>query len=208
MRNKKEFWHSNITDKSFEFLKKLRKEFDFVLIGGWAIYFYTKSLKSKDIDIICDFETLSKIRGKYDIFRNDRLKKYEFKADGFDTDIYIPHFSEIGLDINEIIKNPQSLEGFKVPEKEKMLALKLFAYKNRKGSLKGEKDKIDIISIIYFTDVDWNKFAKILKENNFDDLKSELKELLKNMFEVKELDLNKKQFADFKKRIIIEFEKE
>lgn len=203
MQNKKEFWHSNITDKSFEFLKELRKEFDFTLIGGWAIYFYTKSLKSKDIDIICDFEILSKIREKYDIFRNDRLKKYEFKADGFDVDIYTPHFSELGFGVDEIIKNPQILEGFKVPEKEKMLGLKLFAYKDRKGSLKGEKDKIDIISIIYFTDIDWDKFTQILKENNAENLKLELKELLENTFEVKELYLNKKQFSDFKKGVIV-----
>jgi len=54
----KEFWHNLITEKSFHLLQEFKKDFDFVLIGGWAVYLYTDSLKSKDIDIIVDLETL------------------------------------------------------------------------------------------------------------------------------------------------------
>jgi len=31
------------------------------LIGGWAIYLHTKALKSKDIGIIVDFQTLNQL---------------------------------------------------------------------------------------------------------------------------------------------------
>jgi len=51
----KEFWHNLITEKSFGLLQNLRKQFDFILIGGWAVYLYTQSLKSKDIDIYIPF---------------------------------------------------------------------------------------------------------------------------------------------------------
>ena len=54
-----EFWNEIITDKSFKVLQELKKRFKFVLIGGWAIFILTKSIKSKDIDIIVDFETLA-----------------------------------------------------------------------------------------------------------------------------------------------------
>lgn len=49
-----EFWNDIAIDKSFKILQELRKEFDFVLIGGWGVYFLTKAVKSKDIDMMVD----------------------------------------------------------------------------------------------------------------------------------------------------------
>jgi hypothetical protein len=36
-----EFYHDLITEKSLKVLQDLKKKFDFILIGGWAIYLYT-----------------------------------------------------------------------------------------------------------------------------------------------------------------------
>jgi len=48
-----EFWNNTLTEKSWKILQQLKKEnFDFVLIGGWAAYLWTKLHKSKDIDIV------------------------------------------------------------------------------------------------------------------------------------------------------------
>ena len=113
----KEFWHNLITEKSFHLLQELRKGFDFVLIGGWAIYFYTHSLKSKDIDIIMDLETLGQLKQKFEVYKNDRLKKYEIKIKDIDVDIYIPYWSDLGLPVESIIKETVSLEGFNVPKR-------------------------------------------------------------------------------------------
>lgn len=52
----KEFYHSLITEKSFKSLQELSKDFNFVLMGGWAIFLYTRALKSKDIDIIIKYD--------------------------------------------------------------------------------------------------------------------------------------------------------
>ena len=49
-----EYWNELITQKSWDVLQKLKK-INFVLIGGWASYLWTSSHKSKDIDIIVDF---------------------------------------------------------------------------------------------------------------------------------------------------------
>ncbi len=59
MRN---FYQDYLIDKSFQMLTDFRKKYQFILIGGWAVYFYTKSLKSKDIDIIINFNELEKLK--------------------------------------------------------------------------------------------------------------------------------------------------
>ena len=56
-----QFYHNLITEKSFEHLKGFKKKYNFVLIDGWAVYLYSKSLKSKDIDIIVDYDELAKM---------------------------------------------------------------------------------------------------------------------------------------------------
>lgn len=82
--NKHKFWHDAVTDKSFYTLQSLRKDFDFVVIGGWAVFLYTQTLKSKDIDIIVDLEVLARLKNRFDVTKNERLQKYEIKFDGFD----------------------------------------------------------------------------------------------------------------------------
>src|SRR3990167_1979401 len=126
-----EFYHDLITEKSFEILKELRKKFKFILIGGWAVFLYTKSLKSKDIDIIIDYDELGKIKKEYDVSKNERLKKYEVKSGGIDIDIYLPYFSDLGLKAEQAQNYCQNLEGFFVPIPEVLLILKVYAYLDR-----------------------------------------------------------------------------
>ena len=67
------YYHDLITEQSWQELIQLKNSIPFVLIGGWATYLYTKSLKSKDIDIIIDYPVLSRLKVAYDIRKNDRL---------------------------------------------------------------------------------------------------------------------------------------
>ena len=122
-----EFYHDLITEKSFGILQELRKKFKFILIGGWAVFLYTKSLKSKDIDIIIDYDELGKIKKEYDVSKNERLKKYEVKSGGIDIDIYLPYFSDLGLKAEQAQNYCQNLEGFFVPIPEVLLILKVYA---------------------------------------------------------------------------------
>ena len=201
----KEFWHTLVIEKSYQFLQEMRKSFDFVLIGGWAIYFYTHGLKSKDIDIIVSLETLGKLKQKFDVYKNERLRKYEIKIEGIDIDIYVPYWSDLGLSINKVTENTVSLEGFRLPSKEILLILKLFVYSQRKASLKGKKDLIDIISLLYFDNINWELLNHILEDNNLLYLKDELREILTSTTKIEELGINQKKFSDFKKKIATEY---
>lgn len=197
-----QFWHDIVTDKSFLTLQSLRREFDFTVIGGWAVFLYTKTLKSKDIDIIVDFETLAKFKTQFDVIKNERLKKYEIKFDGFDLDIYVVSWSELGLPADYILKTSVSLAGFKVPAKEVLVVLKLFTHKQRKGSLKGKKDAIDIISLLARDSINFEKFNEVIGEFGLYYLKQELEGIFNSTIKVEELELNQKSFSDLKKKIL------
>ena len=66
------YYHNLVTQKSWTELTLLKRRLNFVLIGGWAVYLYTQTLKSKDIDIIVDFTELSR-RGRSPKGRKDFL---------------------------------------------------------------------------------------------------------------------------------------
>lgn len=197
----KNFYQNFVTDKSFEILKRLKKDFDFVLIGGWAVYFYTHSLKSKDIDIIVDYPQLEDLKKIFEVRKNERLKKYEIKLEEVDVDVYLPFYSRLGLPVEEIVKFTMLKEGFKLPEKEILLITKLYAFFQRKGSVKGEKDKLDIFSLLFLEDFDFGKLNDYFKKFKLGKLKEILLRLLKETREVKELGLNPFLFSRRKKRI-------
>ena len=57
------------TEESWTILTQLQqKQFKFIVIGGWAAYLWTRSHKSKDIDIIvADFKDLEYLKKEYDL---------------------------------------------------------------------------------------------------------------------------------------------
>jgi len=76
----------DLVEKSWNKLFELKDKINFVLIGGWAVYLYTKRNKAtKDIDMIVDYDTLGYLQANYQVNRNDRLRKYDVKLEeGFD----------------------------------------------------------------------------------------------------------------------------
>jgi rubrerythrin len=196
-----EFYHDLITEKSFKILQDLKREFDFILIGGWAIYLYTKALKSKDVDII-DYNELEKFKKQFSIFKNERLKKYEAKIEEIDIDIYLPYFSDLKFPIEEIKNYTQSLEGFKVPIPEILLILKVKTYTERKGTIKGEKDLLDIFSLISNEKIDWKTYRELIKKYKLDGLNQKLKEIISSTKVIPQLNLLDHQISRLKKKIL------
>lgn len=196
-----EYYHNLITEKSFQLLQQLQRERHFILIGGWAVFLYTHSLKSKDIDIVIDYEELEKIKKEFDVIKNDRLKKYEIKIDGIDIDIYLPFYSELGMPAETIQKFVVTREGFVVPKIAVLLILKQVAFHGRQGTPKGEKDKIDIFSLLALREIDWELYKKLTGTVELKHLPNELKLLLKQTMEIKELDLNQAKTSKLKKEI-------
>lgn len=195
-----DYYHNLITEKSWQYLQTLKRHYNFILIGGWAVYLYGKALKSKDIDIICDYEELQKLKANFNLYKNDRLKKCEIHQGEFDVDIYLPFFSDLGLPVEEIQKKVRNIEGFLVPELEILLILKQKAWEDRKNSLKGEKDKIDIVALVK-AGIDFDYYKKLLKEYNFTNYQSALKILLHEIREIPELDMNKHVYSKFYKKL-------
>ena len=155
--NLMQFYHDIVTDKSFHLLRGLKSKFSFTLIGGWAVFLYTQAMKSKDIDIIVDYGELSEFRQDYVLSKNERLKKYEIKQGEVDVDIYLPHYSDIGIPVERVSESSVSRGGFKVPQLEVLFLLKLYAYSARRGSVKGKKDEMDIFPRV-LPEFNWNKY--------------------------------------------------
>lgn len=198
------FYHNLITEKSFELLKEIKQEFKFVLIGGWAVFLYTKALKSKDIDIVVDYEQLARLKEKFELFKNERLKKYEAKKQEIDIDIYLPHYSDLGIPVEEIIKNSQNIEGFLVPPPEVLLILKLFSHKSRAASTKGKKDLIDIFALLKQELIDWKQFKNILKKHKLENLAKVFKDIVASQKAIPELGLSNHKIAQLKKKVLKE----
>lgn len=201
-----EYYQNRLTNKSWEILRELTNNHHFVLIGGWAVWLYTRSLKSKDIDIIIDFTELDKFRQKSTVNKNERLKKYEVQDGEVDIDIYVPHFSELGLPIQGVVDHTQKIESFTLPIPEILLILKQITAKNRQGTSKGEKDRIDVISLINTDLIDWPKYLELIKKFRLLNLSSDLVNLLKTVYEVDQLNLNRQQIAKLKRKIYKVFE--
>ncbi|MBI4357513.1 MAG: hypothetical protein HY559_06525 [Gammaproteobacteria bacterium] len=157
-------------------------------------------MKSKDVDIVCPFEEFAKLKSDYIVTKNPRLKKYEVKCDGFDLDIYVPFYSELGVKPEVLLETAITQEGFKVPRLRDLVILKLFAYHDRRGTLKGEKDRIDILSILKNCTVDIKELQQKLQEGKKENLFAEFKNLLTTTRSVPELEITDYAMKKIKKR--------
>lgn len=196
------FYQQFLTDKSFSLLTELKKQFKFTLIGGWAVYFYTNSLKSKDIDMIVDFSQLEQFKKEFAIEKNERLKKYQIKIEEIDIDIYLPFYSDLGIPVEKIIKKIATVNGFVLLEKEVLLITKLKAYQDRGASVKGQKDLIDIISLVLLVDFSFKYLSNLIQKNHLEKYWQVLEKLIQETKEVPELNLNQHAFAKKKKKLL------
>ncbi len=204
--DKKEYWNSLLTEKSWQILQNLRREYNFILIGGWAVYLHTRQQKSKDVDIVVDINELERLK-KQGLGKNDRLKRYEIKKEEIDIDIYVEHYSKLAIPVEDIKKYTIKIEGFEVVKTELLILLKQTAFKDRENSIKGEKDKIDIVSLIFFADTNLNLYAKIAKEYKIDHSIDELKEIVNNFKDYNSLGIAPQELKKMKKEFILNWRK-
>ena len=197
-----EYWHDLITEKSWKLLQQLRGKFRFILIGGWAVYLLARTQKSKDIDVIVDMETLQQIKSNYDLRKNDSLRKYEIKVDEVDVDIYVPYYSQLAIPVEKV--ESLKIEGFDVAKPEELLMLKQGAERDRKHSEKGEKDRIDIMSLLMKCNINFDRYKRILKENSHESLVRSLLELVRGFNEYKHFDMLPSEFKKRKQKLVEE----
>ena len=189
-----DYWNSLITEKSWNLLQELNKKINFILIGGWAVYLWAKAHKSKDIDIVVDFKQLEKIKLKYDVKKNDNLKRYEIIIDEIDVDIYVPYYSKLAVPVEQIKQNSEKIENFNVVKPEILLILKQAAEIERKESEKGLKDRIDILSILLNCNINFMDYKNMLGKCRIENYKERLIKIINGFTELKYLGLNPREF--------------
>ena len=185
-----DFYNDLVTQKSWQTLQELKGKLDFVLIGGWAVYLYTKALKSKDIDIIVGYDQLEKLRKNFTVSKNERLKKYEARREEVQIDVYLPHYSNLGIPIEKM--DLKTVETFKLPSVVTLLKLKMLAYKQRGLSAKGQKDRLDILSLLFFADIDFK-------------LSFSLQKLISETGKIPELNINEYLWSKKKRELLRNF---
>lgn len=196
------YYHELVTEKSWEELQNLRKLLPFILIGGWAAWLYTKTLKSKDIDIIVDFNQLETLAQHYRFVKNERLKKYEALKEEVQIDIYLPHYSELGIPVHVLREHTEEVEGFTLLHADYLLALKIYVLSERARTRKGEKDFIDCLALVQSGVSDLKETARHLKTYGLERTRQIFLDLLQEYREVPELDLNAHRLARLKKKIL------
>ncbi len=199
-----DFWNSIITEKSWKILQELQqKQFHFILIGGWAAYLWTNLHKSKDIDIIIPgFNDLNYLKKNYTLKKNDALQKYEIQFEEIDVDIYVPYYSKLIVPIEEIIKHTTTRENITVVQPEILLILKQGAEADRGHSTKGLKDRIDIVTLLCYVDIDFAQYYALLKKNKLEHFFSRLQNIISEFTEIKYVDLNPRQWKLKKKELM------
>ena len=196
------FYHNLITEKSWRVLQELRKKYDFILIGGWAVFLYTQALKSKDVDLVMEYGELERLREDFEVSKNARLKKYEARLKEAEIDIYVPFYSNPGLLAEELKKFTTNVAGFKTVKKEILAILKQKALVERVNTVKGRKDLIDLISLFLLKDFDWSKYRQTVTKYKLEEYCQLINEIIKKTREIKELDLNVHRIAKFKKKVL------
>jgi len=169
-------WRDEVVEKSWRVLGELRTLADFVLIGGWGVYLWTKKLKSRDVDICIDQENFYKLQSDllqrdYGLKRNVRLMKFEALIGDVEVDIYTPFMSKLTVPCLDLFDNKlySSIERFKVAIPEALLLLKAQATQQRWHAEKGVKDRVDIISLLKFAEIKRDMLKQMLKKYDKDD---------------------------------------
>ena len=79
-----------------------------------------------------------------------------------------------------------------VPKLEILFLLKLHAWENRRGSVKGRKDELDLFSLAFLPEFDWTAYS----------IPHAFSKLLAKARAISELRLNEQQVARMRKKIL------
>jgi hypothetical protein len=164
-------WRDEVVERSWRVLGELKGFADFVLIGGWGVYLWTRRLKSRDIDVYIDQENFYKLQSDltlrgYALKRNVRQMEFKALISDVEVDIYTPFMSKLVVPCSDVFERKlySMIEGFKVAVPEVLLLLKAQAAKDRWHAEKGLKDRVDIISLLKFADVKRDVLDQLLRE--------------------------------------------
>lgn len=196
------FYHSLITRQSWQVLQEWRTQYEFMLIGGWAVWLYTQGLKSKDIDVVMEHEVLAQVKERVEVIKNERLSKYEAREGSVEIDIYVPFYSNPGLPAEELRQFRVSLGGFMTVKTEVLAILKQAALVARQGTVKGRKDVIDWLSLVAMETFNGEEYRKLVKQYKLKPVATQVAQMIKDVTRVEELGWSEHVTAKMKRRIL------
>lgn len=137
-----------------------------VFIGGVAVYLHVSHVDppegfiefSHDGDFLISLSDFTVLRDLEEVTPNRRLAKHQIIKHGVEFDVYVERNSHLlvpyeeAMSASTVIEAPAIGRGIRVASPEHLLVLKLDAYRDRRGSGKGEKDERDLIRIAYVMD--------------------------------------------------------
>ena len=129
---------------------------DMVLIGGVAVHLHTLQMNrasvrpeaTHDVDIAIDLPALSTLSDYYEVVVNRRLGKRQVTVQGIEIDLYPAYQSSLRIDYSDLATHSETILGLRVAALEHLLVLKLDAYRDRRASEAGRKDRRDIARLL------------------------------------------------------------
>lgn len=158
-----QFYADAITRESEDLLRRLRTIApDAVVLGGWATFLLAGGQRSRDVDVAVTPSELTALQREFGagLTKNMNLRKYEVTQNGIDLDILVSFFSNPGIPIEEVMDRTRVIEGFHVVSPEGLLLLKLCAWIDRQGRPKGDKDEVDVITLLRTIEMDWDAYRR------------------------------------------------
>jgi hypothetical protein len=153
-------------------MRKFVREFpDAVLLGGWATFIRTGVAKSHDIDVIVDHATLDRLGAKYELSASRHIggQKFEVKLEGVAVDVYPVYQSKLGrrlkVPVEVLLNQSEKVDGVRVLKAEAQFVAKMAGLLDRPDSLPGEKDRLEMWSLLNTgAELDFKLVARLLSE--------------------------------------------
>lgn len=124
---------------------------DITYIGGIAVYLHAVNggeaeiaEATHDADFYVSMAEMSELRDVEDVTPNRRLNRHQIIRSGFEFDIYTERLSALIVPYDAVRAHAVRYGTIAVACQEHLLALKLEAFRDRRGSAKGDKDVRDI----------------------------------------------------------------
>lgn len=126
-----------------------------VFIGGIAVYLHARNTPSvaqyaestHDADFYVSLADMGDLRDIEEVTPNRRLSKHQLIKRGFEFDIYTERQSTLIVPYDAVAASSVRYEPFRIAGLEHLFVLKLEAFRDRRQSVKGEKDAKDLLRI-------------------------------------------------------------
>lgn len=198
-----EYYNSLLTERSWRILVELAGgPLGFTVIGGWAAYLWTHAQKSRDVDIVLDsvgdLEQLKKESPR----KNESLRKYELRYGEIDVDVYVPYYSRLAIPPEDVSAHTARVQGFKVASPEALCILKQGAEEARSHSVKGLKDRVDIMTLLLDTGFDYTEYKTLALKYGHTNYPTRLRQMVNTFRDGDYLNLNPRQLKLKKKEVL------